>query len=201
MEVKAFAENHLDAVRDLHMWAFKDHLNVLLGKKYIREFLKWFISKGDCINVVGLMDDGTVCGYIVGAPWGYQQQMNKSLLQVAALEMAKRPWLFLHKKIILSVCLRVKTILGLNKFIGETSNRYEGKILSLVGIGVAERAQGSGLASIMMDRFMEKAKMEGFQFVRLSVYSTNSRARKFYEKMGWQPEITNKPVMGYYKKI
>lgn len=201
MEVRNFKEQDLDVVCDLHMWAFKDHLNVLLGKTYIRAFLKWFIGRDDCINVVGIMDQGATGGYIVGASWGYQQQMNRSLLKIAAIEMFKRPWLLVHKKIIFSVCLRIKTMLGLNKFIGETSARYEGKILSLVGIGVAENAQGSGIATRMMEAFINQAKGAGYDFVRLSVYSSNERARRFYEKTGWQPEITNKPVMGYYKKL
>lgn len=201
MEVRSFEPGDLQEVTDLHMWAFKDHLNVLLGKVYIKAFLKWFIGRNDCINVVGVMDDGKPGGYIVGATWGYQQQMNKSLVSVAAIEMAKRPWLLFHKRIIASVCLRVKTIFGRNKFIGATKEKYDGRILSLVGIGVAEKAQGSGIATKMMEEFISRAKKSGFNYVRLSVYASNARARKFYEKTGWLPEISNNPVMGYYKKL
>lgn len=70
-----------------------------------------------------------------------------------------------------------------------------------MGIGVAENAQGSGIATRMMETFIDRAKAAGYDFVRLSVYASNARARKFYEKTGWQPEITNKPVMGYFKKL
>ena len=34
----------VDQVTELHMWAFKDHLNILLGKHYIKAFLQWFIN-------------------------------------------------------------------------------------------------------------------------------------------------------------
>ncbi len=201
MEVRRFEITDVKDVTALHMWAFKDHLNVLLGRVYISAFLTWFIDRKDCVNVLGKLANGETGGYIVGAPWGYQQIMNKDLITVAAKEMLKRPWLIFHKKIIASVWLRVKTILGMNKFISETSLKYEGRIISLVGIGVAENAQGSGLASEMMHVFIEQSRRAGYTYARLSVYAANKRARKFYEKMGWLPESATTPVMGYFKKL
>jgi ribosomal protein S18 acetylase RimI-like enzyme len=201
MKVVAFNNDHLDQVTELHMWAFKDHLNVLLGKRYIREFLYWFIKADGAVNVVGIDDKENVCGYIVGAGWGYQGNMNKSLLRIAAVEMLKRPWIFFHKKILQSVWLRSKTMLGLNKFIETTRQKYSGKIISLVGIGVSKQAVGSGIAPAMMDKFIELARQKQYDYARLSVYKSNDRARKFYEKMGWTPEESNTTVMGYYKKL
>jgi ribosomal protein S18 acetylase RimI-like enzyme len=201
MKVTGFNSIHLDKVTTLHMWAFKDHLNVLLGKRYIRAFLNWFIKADGTVNVVGIDDHENVAGYIVGAPWGYQQHMNKDLLGIAAVEMIKRPWIFFHKKILRSVWLRGKTMLGLNKFIETTREKYSGKIISLVGIGVSEQAMGNGIAGLMMDKFIELAILKNYAYARLSVYRSNDRARRFYEKMGWIPEETNTSVMGYYKKL
>jgi ribosomal protein S18 acetylase RimI-like enzyme len=127
--------------------------------------------------------------------------MNKDLLGTATVEMIKRPWIFFHKKILQSIWLRVKTILGLNKFIGTTREKYNGKIISLVGIGVSKQAMGSGIAPLMMDEFIILARQKQYDYARLSVYVSNTRARKFYEKMGWAPEESNTPVMGYFKKL
>lgn len=201
MQVSSLERSHLPEAVSLHMWAFKDHLNVLLGPVYIRAFLDWFIQREDCVTVGGMNEKGDLCGYIVGAPWGYQQQMNKDLLGPAAKEMARRPWIFFHKKILRSVWLRVKTMLGRNKFIAETQVKYTGRIISLVGIGVSEQATGSGIAAMMMDRFIAEARRKNFDYARLSVYASNGRARRFYEKMGWSPEETGQPVMGYFKKL
>lgn len=201
MKVVAFSNDQMDEVVNLHMWAFKDHLNVLLGKRYIKAFLHWFIKKEGAVNVVGIDDNGKTAGYIVGAPWGYQQGMNKDLMNVAAVEMIKRPWIFFHKKILQSVWLRSKTMLGLNKFIATTQGKYSGKMISLVGIGVSQAAMGSGIAGLMMEAFTENARQQQYDYARLSVYKNNERARKFYEKMGWIPEESNTPVMGYYKKL
>lgn len=201
MKVEKFNSDQLDAVVDLHMWAFKDHLNVLLGKRYIKAFLHWFIQKEGAVNITGIGDDGMVAGYIVGAPWGYQKMMNKDLLAVAATEMIKRPWIFFHKKIWQSVWLRMKTMLGMNKFIETTREKYSGNMISLVGIGVSSQAMGTGIASLMMEEFISQARKKNYDYARLSVYASNSRARKFYEKMGWMPEETGNPVMGYYKKL
>ena len=62
MKVEVFNNDHLDAVTNLHMWAFKDHLNILLGKRYIRAFLKWFIQQENCVNVVGTDEEGNAAG-------------------------------------------------------------------------------------------------------------------------------------------
>ncbi len=201
MKIVKFENRHLDEVTDLHMEAFKEHLNVLLGKKYIKAFLAWFIQSDRCVNIVGEDESGKAIGYIVGAPWGYQQGMNKALLKTAAFEMIKRPWIFVHKKILQSVWLRVKTILGMNKFIQTTGERYAGKIISLVGIGVSPVAMGSGVAKEMMEKFISEATQKNYDYARLSVYVSNARARKFYEKCGWLPEQSNTAVMGYYKKL
>ena len=201
MKVVAFNNSHLDKVTELHLWAFKDHLNILLGKRYIRSFLSWFIKTDGSVNVVGIDDNENVSGYIVGASWGYQKNMNKDLLVIASVEMLKRPWIFFHKKILQSLWLRSKTMLGLNKFIETTREKYSGKIISLVGIGVSKEAVGKGIAPAMMDKFIELARQKGYDYARLSVYKTNDRARKFYEKMGWTPEESNTAVMGYYKKL
>lgn len=201
MKVEVFNNDHLDAVTNLHMWAFKDHLNILLGKRYIRAFLKWFIQQDNCVNVVGTDEEGNAAGYIVGAPWGYQEKMNKDLMNTAAIEMLKRPWIFFHKKIWQSVLLRTKTMLGLNKFIESTREKYSGNIISLVGIGVSKESMGTGISNRMMDEFISLAKKKNYDYARLSVYRSNSRARKFYEKMGWIEEETNNKVIGYYKKL
>ena len=200
MKLTAFKKEHLDRVTVLHMWAFKDHLNVLLGKRYIHAFLNWFINTNGSVNVVAVDDNENVMGYIVGAGWGYQQHMNKDLVTVASIEMIKRPWIFFHRKILRSVWLRTKTILGRNKFIETTQQKYPGKIISLVGIGVSEKAMGSGIASLMMNEFIKLAA-EQYDYARLSVYTSNARARKFYEKTGWLPEESTTAVMGYYKKL
>ena len=60
---------------------------------------------------------------------------------------------------------------------------------------------GTGIAAGMMDEFINLAKKKNFDYARLSVYRSNSRARKFYENMGWTEEETNNKVIGYYKKL
>ena len=201
MKTTRFDETYLDDVAALHMWAFKDHLNVLLGKRYIKAFLQWFVHQETCVNIAGINDRDTVAGYVVGAPWGYQAGMNRSLLKVAAIEMLKRPWIFFHAKILKSVWLRLKTMLGMNRFIETTREKYSGKIISLVGIGVAKDDMGTGMAALLMEQFIREATDKGYDYARLSVYTSNARARKFYEKMGWLPEHSQTAVMGYYKKL
>jgi ribosomal protein S18 acetylase RimI-like enzyme len=196
-----FDESNLDHVTRVHMWAFKDHLNTQLGTIYVKAFLQWFLINDGCIRVVGYDENRTIQGYTLGAPWGYQEKMNRDLSYVAAVEIAKRPWLFFQKKIVDSIRLRVAILARLNSFVETTSLKYEGKIVSLVSIGVSEMAQGTGLATRLMEKFVEDAKRKDYDVVRLSVHRSNNRARGFYEKMGWTPEKGDLPVMGYFLEL
>ena len=92
-------------------------------------------------------------------------------------------------------------MLGMNRFIETTREKYSGKIISLVGIGVAKDDMGTGMAALLMNQFINEATEKGYDYARLSVYTSNARARKFYEKMGWLPEHSQTAVMGYYKKL
>ena len=124
-------------------------------------------------------------GYIVGAPWGYQQRgWTKPCWK-------QQPWngqtaldLCSQKKIMQSVWPRLKPYLDWINSIQTTGERYAGKIISLVGIGVSPDAMGSGIAKDMMDVFVAEATKKNYDYARLSVYVSNARARKFYEKCG-----------------
>jgi RimJ/RimL family protein N-acetyltransferase len=57
----------------------------------------------------------------------------------------------------------------------------------LWGMYVAEAARGSGLAEAMVEALLDRARADGVDQVMISVITKNKRARRFYEKMGFQP--------------
>lgn len=191
-------EEHVDDVASIHLWAFKDHLNILLGRSYVKAFLRWFIEDPKTISLVALQD-GVAQGYVVGAAWGYQSKMNRDIMAYAIKSMARRPFIVFNRRVLNTIWLRLKTLFGFNKSIADTQALYPGRIISLVGIGVSEDAQGTGVAAGLMKGFIEQAKKEKFDFARLSVYASNARARRYYEKHGWTLEQpADGRVVGYF---
>lgn len=187
----------------MHLKAFKGHLNILLGTRYIETFLKWFYSNSNTIHFVIENKDGDVLGYVVGARWGYQRELNKYLLKPGIWALVTHPWVVFNRRILETIWLRIKTLFGKNTHIKETSVKYEKPIVSLVGIAVAEDARGQKVGGKLLELFEKSALELGFVTMRLSVYRLNHRARAFYEKYGWKEESSQleSRVMGYYKEI
>ena len=202
MKLVPLSDQNVDQVAKMHLTAFKGHLNVLLGFRYIKLFLSWFYKNESTIHFVA-EDEGKVVGYVVGAYWGYQSSLNKYLLAPGIRAFLTRPWLILNRRVLGTIWLKLQTLIGLNKHIGQTKKLYEQPIISLVGIAVAPEAFGRKVGSQLMKAFEESAKKVNYKTMRLSVYRSNERAKAFYIKNGWQEEISEKHsfVVGYYKEL
>jgi len=63
-------------------------------------------------------------------------------------------------------------------------------------IAVAKEAEGKGMARALLDTAEEEAEQHGAQTMTLHVFSTNIRARRFYERSGYDGEIIRyiKPI-------
>lgn len=201
MRIRPLVEADLDAVVDIHMFAFRDYMSSLLGKRYNRAMIAWFIKK-ECVHLVSVDDDDKVTGYYFAAPWGYQKQMNRDLLKIATIEMIKRPWIFFNSKILYAVKTRTKTMLGKNKFIDTTRERYPGKLMSMVGMGIRKDALRQGIAVALMAAAHDECRKMGYQYARGTIYKTNVKSRTIHEKMGYKAEEeTSDFTIGYYLKF
>lgn len=181
----------------LHYAAFEGSLNTLAGKKYLYSFFNWFIENSDTIFIVSKYK-GKICGYALGAPIGYEKNINKDLFWVAFTGLVVRPWRLLNKKLILNIYKRLMIILGNSGVKTNVTDELSGKGISLVGIAVSKEFKGSSVASSLILAFEEKSKMLQFDFNRLSVHKENIRAQRFYEKSNWKKiEISN--CIYYYK--
>jgi GNAT superfamily N-acetyltransferase len=50
-------------------------------------------------------------------------------------------------------------------------------------------AEGTGVGAALLAHADEWARQRGFTLLTLNVFEANARARKFYEKAGWAPEM------------
>lgn len=64
--------------------------------------------------------------------------------------------------------------------------------VGLIGIAVRDGWREAGLGRVLMERILEWMRSRGFRRAVLSVFATNTRARKLYESLGFQPEGVHK---------
>jgi len=200
MTIRPMTAADLDTVADIHMYAFKDHISSKLGKRYNKAFLGWFI-KDDCIPLVATDETGKAVAYYIAAPFGYQKAMNKALLPIAIVEMIKRPWVFFNKKILNTVWVRAKIMMGLNTFVDTTKAKYPGKLIAMVGQGKGKEAKEKGMSVALMTAAHVEARKLGYEYARGTVYKTNVIAKSILEKLGYiaEPENSSFTVVYYLK--
>ena len=56
-------------------------------------------------------------------------------------------------------------------------------------LAVARDAEGQGIGGALLTAAEEWARANGFARLTLSVFTENDRAKRFYERQGWRPEI------------
>jgi ribosomal protein S18 acetylase RimI-like enzyme len=180
----------LDGAAGVHLDAFRGYMNASLGRGYARAFLLWFTQVPGGVALAAL-ENGRVAGYAVGAPVGYDREMTRALIWVVARAFALRPWLLLQKRFLQRIARRARPV--------PHPPPEVGKVISLVGIGVAESGQGSGIGRLLMEEFERRARELGMTSMRLSVYADNERARRLYERVGWVVE-RSEPNALYYRR-
>jgi ribosomal protein S18 acetylase RimI-like enzyme len=200
MQVKTMEIKHVAEIISIHMEAFKGYMNVMLGYSYNTAFFKWFVNN-ETIHLIGLNDEGSISGYVVGAALGYQKALTKTLLPTVVLELIKRPWILLHWKVDKAIWTRFKGLFHKDTNTIEIPPIYDRRIISMVAIGVSQSTMNKGLALLLEKEFIKQARIMGFNFARLSVYQRNIRARRFYEKLGWETENASMDIIVYFKKI
>ena len=185
IDISTISELMVPDVVNLHFEAFSGFMNTRIGRRYVYAFINWFRCREDAITLVALVD-GVVVGYTVGAPLGYQQQLNRDLLSVAAQGMITHPWVFFD--------LRFLRKLGdrLQGFLGDTTPARQLPELplptmSLVGIGVSTKWRGLRIGERLIGAFEADARAQRMRSLRLSVQTNNPSARKLYERCGWSP--------------
>lgn len=70
--------------------------------------------------------------------------------------------------------------------ISQVSDRVKTRHRCSLGITVQQEFWGCGLGTQMIEQCIDAARRVGFEQVELGVYSDNDRARRLYEKLGFQ---------------
>jgi ribosomal protein S18 acetylase RimI-like enzyme len=176
-------------VARIHSETFAGYLSARLGRAYVKAYIRWFCQARQAIALVATDGDHKIIGYVVGAPLGYNQAMNRSLFLVAATSIMLRPWLFFSAPFRRAIVARLWLMLGLpSPQPAEIS--LPPPAMSLVTIGVSSGARGKNVGRSLTEAFEAKARARQMRSLRLSVLPDNISARRLYEKCGWQPLAT-----------
>lgn len=71
-----------------------------------------------------------------------------------------------------------------------------GEAAELRQLYVIEQAKGQGIADVLMRWTIDRARDRGADYLYLSVFTENHRARRFYEKYDFEPEGTYAFMVG-----
>ena len=176
----------------LHQSTFAGALGASLGRTYLLAFFRWFILNPESIKLVCTKGPDAV-GYVFGAPDGYGPSMNRSIFWPIVIGVLSQPWVVAHPSFGRQIPIRLRILLQRwvrrqrrspsNASKHPTGNR---PMYVLVGIGVGPSARGRGLANRLMDVFENRVWEQGFEAIRLSVFTSNSPAFRLYERRGWK---------------
>lgn len=195
--------NVLDDIVELHLDAFAGYVNTLLGRGYIKTFIKWFIRNKGTIAIAAIDDQQEVVGYALSAPTGYSTKLNRDLFWGTTVRILTRPWLIFDSRFRIVLVQRMKNLIGLRQNASQVVE-LPGPSMSLVAIGVASAHRRSKIGQHLMRALEDEARDFQMRSLVLSVYESATAARRFYEQCGWRPcskAARKGDVMKYWRQL
>lgn len=179
-------EDLIDVAR-VHINAFPKSFLSKLGIGAIRRYYEWqMIGPHNHYNIVAELD-GKLVGFCVGGiSRGAMIGFLKKYRFYLAIKLLSKLYLLFHKDFFAKFVFAVK--LFLKKIFFNEESKAKTRIsdsYGILAICVLKEVQGLGVAKELMIESENKAKREGFKYMHLTVDSDNTRAIKFYEKLGF----------------
>lgn len=200
----------LESVTSVHLVAFPDSALTKLGHEAVRRYYEWqIIGPHDGVNV-GAFIDGELAGFCFGgirrgALGGFLER-NRALLIRRVLT---RPWLLANPLFRQRARFGVQRLFGrlrpakttLKTTVRVTNTQTLPRTFGILSIAVDPRFQGQGAAQLLMEYSENEARNRGFTRMHLTVHPSNTRAVRFYEKMGWQRDLIDTTWDGSMSKM
>jgi ribosomal protein S18 acetylase RimI-like enzyme len=186
--LKSIREARLTDVSELarlHRATFSGSMGASLGQNYLEHFFRWYVSNREATNLVCELD-GTLAGYVFGAPDGHGSGSVRRLLLPIARGLVTHPGVLAHPRFLKSLPSRLRALAGRAYALPPAASSGGHPAYALVGIGVGPRARGLGVARELLAAYEERVFDKGFSEIVLHVYPENARARQVYESSGWR---------------
>jgi len=182
IEIVPISGELLEQAAEVHLEAFHDRASGRLGRRYAVAFIRWFADRPDTVALAALVD-GKVGGYLVGAPLGYQRDINRDLFWTVFVSTLVRPRIWFSFNFIRIVLGRLQVMIGSKQ--QSTLPELPRPTFCEVGIGVSTRARGRGVGVQMLKAFEAEGRRRGMKSIISSVYRENTAGRALFEKGGY----------------
>ena len=211
--IKPTDSNDLERVAACHISAFPGALSSALGKAYVSKMLGWYLQDKHRF-LFHYEKNGEVLGYCGGIYFHPDIRetsasgMLRFSMKDALAGIIRRPWLLLHPELLRKLPLIVKNIK--RAIFGVSRKRYQAwqdtlkeiePHLGLIVIGVAKKARGQGIGSILLQEFEKYADQYDVGKLSLTVKSRNATAIAAYQKNGWRPAQRQGSSVTMYKYL
>ena len=174
--------HHVDGVVDVHMAAFPGFFLTFLGRQFLREFYREFVRDTKSITLIAEDPSSEkLLGFAVGNldPAGFFSQMVSKRWWVFAI--ASLPALAKNPKYV----VRLIRALG---YRGDVPKDMSRTLLS--SISVLPELRRTGLGSILLKEWVEKARLRGSRGCYLTTDAAdNDAVNQFYIRNGWEKDL------------
>ena len=178
----------LNEIAKLHKLCFKEYFLTSLGVNLLGKYYKEYLNEGAPF-VLAENDENEIIGFCMG----YQDattQAHKNFQSNNKIRLATRLFFLccaFNKNAWIRVIAKIKSIFRRAKHRKDPvkKNNKSNTVGSLLSICLDSKYRGTDIAKTLVIKFEDELKAMGIEEYTLSVYSTNARARAFYEKTGF----------------
>lgn len=173
-------------VAKTHIACFEGYFLSSLGEQLLEKYYLEFLIENDLFIVAEDEETHKIIGFCMGYYKGSNARSNfeskyKLMLTKKLLMLCLK-----FNKAAISKC--IAKVVSVFKAKGKSENSFKADS-DLLSIGVLSECRGQGVAKALVEAFekriFENAGERKIKNCTLSVFSDNSRARAFYEKMGF----------------
>jgi ribosomal protein S18 acetylase RimI-like enzyme len=139
----------LDAVTEIHLQAYKGNVNFsqLLGKAFVRRTYAWFCEFPDRFGFVAIVN-GKPVGFIVGAEFAPERQLNRYRLFTALRQVMTKPWLVISRPVAKGLTSRIPSLFRKDR---DWEVKFdEDEILSLYSLAVLPEYARYRIANLLL---------------------------------------------------
>ena len=188
----------MKAVAKLHKVCFPDYFLTSLGEKLLEKYYLEYLLENDLFILAQEADTEQLVGFCMGFYRGSKAREvfeKKNTIKLAGRLLIL--CLHLNRQAISRCWNRIfpkKIVSSENVSVTELSSD-----VGLLSICVSPDYRGTDVASRLVTEFENQSKIQTGQNCMLYVRSDNSRARHFYEKMGFVAQTEYEDEIGYIK--
>lgn len=210
LTLRILITSDLEMITSVHFGAFPDSALTKLGRESVRRYYEWqIIGPHDGVNI-GAFVDGELAGFCFGgirrgALGGFLERNRAFLIR----RVMSRPWLLSNPLFRQRAQFAIQRLFGRLRPVkaGTKPSAAAGNTQTLppafgiLSVAVDPRFHGQGIAQLLMEYSENEARNRSFTRMHLTVHPSNTRAVRFYEKMGWHRDLLDSIWNGSMSKV